>query len=249
MNEPEQLYAQYEDAFFALVMHRIAEAEGERLLEINRQLQADPDAAVPEELTKRCLRLIRQHSGKVRRKKTIRQTARVLSRVAVAVLISILLFVSVCAIYEPLRVKTLNYIIEELSNGTAFSFSDHSPQTDFKTMYTALALAAKHAPKEYQLTQSAERKTSAYYLFESEDGSFFRITGYSYQNADMDLLVDTEDAVVDQIELNTQQIMTVQKGNEIQLLWINKVSGYVVLIWGADVPLEVLVDMMEITVS
>ncbi len=42
MTEQERLYAQYEDAFFALLMHEIAEAEGEALLEQNEQLLANP---------------------------------------------------------------------------------------------------------------------------------------------------------------------------------------------------------------
>ena len=48
MTEQERLYAQYEDALFALLMHEIAEAEGEALLEQNEQLLADPDVAVPD---------------------------------------------------------------------------------------------------------------------------------------------------------------------------------------------------------
>lgn len=31
MNEQEKLYEQYEDAFFALLMHAVAEAEGENV--------------------------------------------------------------------------------------------------------------------------------------------------------------------------------------------------------------------------
>ena len=42
MNEQEDLYAQYEDAFFALLMNEVAEAEGQELLKKNEQLLADP---------------------------------------------------------------------------------------------------------------------------------------------------------------------------------------------------------------
>ena len=35
MNEQEDLYAQYEDAFFALLMNEVAEAEGQELLKKN----------------------------------------------------------------------------------------------------------------------------------------------------------------------------------------------------------------------
>ena len=47
MSEQERLFAQYEDAFFALLMNEVAEAEGQELLKKNEQLLADPNAAVP----------------------------------------------------------------------------------------------------------------------------------------------------------------------------------------------------------
>ena len=53
MNEQEDLYAQYEDAFFALLMNEVAEAEGQEVLKKNEQLLADPNAAVPEAVSKR----------------------------------------------------------------------------------------------------------------------------------------------------------------------------------------------------
>lgn len=58
MNEDERLYEQYEDAFFALLMNRVAEASGKELMQKNEELLADPNAAVPESLSKRCLHTI-----------------------------------------------------------------------------------------------------------------------------------------------------------------------------------------------
>ena len=58
MNEDERLYEQYEDAFFALLMNRVAEANGKELMQNNKELLADPNAAVPESLSKRCLHTI-----------------------------------------------------------------------------------------------------------------------------------------------------------------------------------------------
>ena len=53
MNEDERLYEQYEDAFFALLMNRVAEANGKELMQKNEELLADPNAAVA------CIRLKR----------------------------------------------------------------------------------------------------------------------------------------------------------------------------------------------
>ena len=82
MTEQERLYAQYEDAFFALLMHEIAEAEGEALLEQNEQLLADPDAAVPDVVRKRCLRTIEKSRRNTRLQSNTEKLLRVLNRVA-----------------------------------------------------------------------------------------------------------------------------------------------------------------------
>lgn len=46
-------------SLFAQLMRLYMEAEGERLLTENEWLNADPSAAVPPELDKKCLELIR----------------------------------------------------------------------------------------------------------------------------------------------------------------------------------------------
>ena len=64
MNEDERLYEQYEDAFFALLMNRVAEANGKELMQKNEELLADPNAAIPESLNKRCLQILEKKSKK-----------------------------------------------------------------------------------------------------------------------------------------------------------------------------------------
>ena len=114
MNEQEDLYAQYEDAFFALLMNEVAEAEGQELLKKNEQLLADPNAAVPEAVSKRCLRTIEMRCRKARFQRNMQTVLRKLNRVALWILVPMLLFVGVFAASETVRVKTLNYLIEEL---------------------------------------------------------------------------------------------------------------------------------------
>ena len=58
MTRHERLLENYEDAYFALLMEDVAQMEGARLDQLNMELQNDPHAAVPEGLTKRCLKTI-----------------------------------------------------------------------------------------------------------------------------------------------------------------------------------------------
>ena len=109
MNEDERLYEQYEDAFFALLMNRVAEANGKELMQKNEELLADPDAAVPDRLNKRCMHTIEKSYRKAQIQKAAKKTLRTLNRVALWILIPLFMFVGVFAASETVRVKTLVY--------------------------------------------------------------------------------------------------------------------------------------------
>ena len=123
MNEDERLYEQYEDAFFALLMNRVAEANGKELMQNNKELLADPNAAVPESLSKRCLHTIEKSYRKAQIQKATKKTLRTLNRVALWILIPLFMFVGVFAASETVRVKTLNYLIEAFDVGTSYELS------------------------------------------------------------------------------------------------------------------------------
>ena len=123
MNEDERLYEQYEDAFFALLMNRVAEANGKELMQKNEELLADPDAAVPDRLNKRCMHTIEKSYRKAQIQKAAKKTLRTLNRVALWILIPLFMFVGVFAASETVRVKTLNYLVETFDFGTSYELS------------------------------------------------------------------------------------------------------------------------------
>lgn len=73
---------QYEDAFFVLLMNRVAEANGKELIQKNEELLADPNAAIPESLSKRCLHTIKKSYRNAQIQKAAKKTLRTLNRVA-----------------------------------------------------------------------------------------------------------------------------------------------------------------------
>lgn len=60
MDKREQLQEDYEDALLALIMEENLEAEGQRLSQENQRLLQDPEAAVPVDISKRCIKAIRR---------------------------------------------------------------------------------------------------------------------------------------------------------------------------------------------
>ena len=53
MTQKEQLWENYEDAVFAILMDAVAEQEGEKGLQLMEELEHDPSAQVPEEVQKK----------------------------------------------------------------------------------------------------------------------------------------------------------------------------------------------------
>ena len=58
MNRREQLEENYADSLFTLLMDHVAEVQGNQALEENRRLREDPDAEVPQEVRRACLKAI-----------------------------------------------------------------------------------------------------------------------------------------------------------------------------------------------
>lgn len=123
MTNREKLKENYEDALFALLMDEVAQREGERALELNRQLQSDPNAAVPEDIQRHCEETIRIAFTKKQRRKNF---GKVLKMLAVAAVVGALMFTAAFAASEKFRASTLNALMTVLDKGTDITFRNNS---------------------------------------------------------------------------------------------------------------------------
>ena len=123
MTRREELQEAYEDAMFALLMDYVAESEGEKALEENRVLQEDPDAEVPQEVRRACLKEIHRAFRKKSARSVGRITVRVINKVALVALLGTLLFSTAFAISPEFRVGTLNMLIDTVNEGVSFRIS------------------------------------------------------------------------------------------------------------------------------
>lgn len=244
MNDKEKLYEQYEDAFFALLMGEIAEAEGEKLVEKNKQLQSDPCAAVPEAISKRCLKAIVRNYQKTRRKKTAHTFARVLNRIAVVAVVVCLLFVGVLAVSETARVNTLNYLIDHLDVGTAFLINSENTAPE-KTSNRYLSEIEKVIPDGFLLELCDEDSISDSYLFRDSDGSEIEITDYRLSYISGTIVIDTENAAVRYETLHGQEVMIVHKETTDQIVWINDNEQVMTIVRGSNTPIDALLPIAE----
>ena len=129
MHEQEKLYEQYEDAVFALLMDKVAEENGKKLLQQNEELLADPYAAVPETLRKRCLRTIEKAYRKNAMESCHEKSDTGAQSRCFMDSGSALLFGTAFAASETVRVKTLNFLITNFEFGTEFRIENTASAT------------------------------------------------------------------------------------------------------------------------
>lgn len=122
MKNREQLWEDYEEARFALLMDALAEAEGEEALRLSEALNRDPEGALPPEVDRRCEAVIRGAFVQRRLHATGRTAVRWLTKVLVAAMLGAVMFAAAFALSEDVRVATLNAVIEVMDDRTQITF-------------------------------------------------------------------------------------------------------------------------------
>lgn len=245
MNEDERLYEQYEDAFFALLMNRVAEASGKELMQKNEELLADPNATVPESLSKRCLHTIEKSYRKAQIQKAAKKTLRTLNRVALWILIPLFMFVGVFAASETVRVKTLNYLIEAFDVGTSYELSVGKNNIEIP-IEDNKARVLDAVPTEFILTTGEESESLCIYHFQNSRSEEFEVAIYYISEASVSTVtIDTEDAEVREENLDGQGVSIVHKDNFYQIFWLEDTSNLMFVVYGEDISLDILQTVAE----
>ena len=245
MNEDERLYEQYEDAFFALLMNRVAEANGKELMQKNEELLTDPDAAVPDRLRKRCLHTIEKSYRKAQIQKAAKKTLRTLNRVALWILIPLFMFVGVFAASETVRVKTLNYLVETFDFGTSYELFVGQNNMEVPIEENK-ARVLNAVPADFVLITNEESETSCIYHFQNGHSEEFEVSIYyiSETNA-ATVTIDTENAEVREENFDGQGVSIAHKNNYYQIFWLEDTSNLMFIVYGEDIPFDVLQSVTE----
>lgn len=242
MNEKETLYERYEDAFFALLMAEASELEGKALLEENKALLADPNAAVPERVTRRSLKTIGKNDREKKARRAAHGCVRILNRAAVVVAIVSLLLVGVFAASETARVKTLNYVIEHLDVGTAFLFGrqESALQLDTERIWV---------PDGFSFAMTLEDSASITYFYENKAGDEIMISTYDISTGSDQvaggLIIDTEDAEVTYPVIVDTEVMLSYKKGEYQAVWPVQEREMLILVLTRNVDRENVLNIVE----
>ena len=177
MNRNDRLYNDYEDALFALLMDKVAQEEGARLLEENERLKNDPNAAVPPELNKKSLETIRRTLAGRQHRHT-HTVGWYLSRLAVAILAALLLFAVAYASIPELQLRTLEMLIDNSDVSSRLSFAGGTNNNNSGTEERPQTLAGYTLPQiseRYTVTDQGETSRSAWIEYQHENGSVVRV--------------------------------------------------------------------------
>lgn len=227
MTRRDKLQENYEDALFALLMDEVVEREGQRYLDENERLKKDPDSAVPEELDRRCLKLIRQTFAKDRRRAAGLTAYRVFRQAAMVIVIGMLLFATAFAAFPEVRIRTLNLIIQVSDVATSLTLegasgasnntnrtSDAGPMVADGTLRGYKIPAV---PEGFVLVDSKDENTSSGLRYQNGDGAmiiFDIITAEGTTHK-----VDTEDAEVTSITIHGYEGLLIEKGTQVHITW------------------------------
>lgn len=240
MTNREQLYENYEDALFAILMDDLAETEGERLLELNQQLQDDPDAAIPDEVRQRCIAVINREFAKKKRAASVQRAKKVLKILPWAVVIAMALMAVAMAAFPSFRAGVLNVLRVNASDNTTWRFSNSYSEDDNElTFYIDL-------PEEF-----IEEEISINPLIESAD---YRITEH-LEAAFSIMVFYGENTVIgvdnknytstSTISINGEQADLYCNETDIWITWANEEIPYVCTIESSNIDLSIIINIAK----
>ena len=206
MTQKEQLWENYEDAVFAILMDAVAEQEGEKGLQLMEELEHDPSAQVPEEVQRRAEKTIRKAFAAKNREPVKRFTFKVVQRIAVAVLVVVITTACAFAAFPEVRANLYNLIIREYEDHTEF---DYTQQFSDKYSSADFTIEPGWLPDGFTLSDEGDTYTSVYKTYQNGSDAMIRIVKNVLSGGS--LAVDTENAKVTSITIQNHEATLIEK--------------------------------------
>ena len=240
MTQKEQLWENYEDAVFAILMDAVAEQEGEKGLQLMEELEHDPSAQVPEEVQRRAEKTIRKAFAAQSRRSARHVGFRMFQRIAVAVMLVILTAVCAFAAFPEMRVNVLNMIEQTFSDHTDFNVTSGDSDE-----YSSATFTIKPAwlPENFSLTDEGENNASVFSMYENGAGGVLFIS--ENKATDLSMAVDTENAEKQDIKIQDYQAKLIEKDNWRCILFLVPEKNMLVYIDAENVPTEQVIKVAE----
>jgi len=240
----EKLLENYEDALFALLMEQVAETEGQILNEQNELLKHDPEAAIQDDLDRKCRRIISKSFSAQRRREALRVLKITFSKVAVFVFLCILLFTVAYAVVPEVRVMTLNLLIEVSDVATSLSFSNNGSSSGSAVGSTPhigyYGYNLNAIPDDFTVIEEDSSRQFIWIIYKNISDATINIRFGG--SATLIYNLDTEDADnVEAILIHEYEGLLIEKGDTVQIVWADNDQGIFVSLLCTNLDKETVV--------
>jgi len=247
MTERERLIEDYENAYFAVLMHDLAEHEGKQLIVENEKLRNDPLFSVPKSVQMRAIKTIRNAFKREKCLSVVKCSKRLVSTAAVFFLIISALFTTAYSAVPEVRAATLNLLIKVSDVSTLLTMSSENDQditNDFSGDDTLMGYALPNLPHGYDLLyQEAIPGQSATRYYNDSEENYICISIVS--GNEHTLSIDSENAIsTQQVYINGFKGLLINKNDRTCVTIADTDRGYFVSIYGSNVDDDVLIGMI-----
>ena len=233
MTKQEMLYEQYNDALFRLLMHSVAQHQGQQYQEENQALKAQ-EGGPSETAKRRCLRTISRQVRRGHARAAARTASRVLSKAAVVMLLVISCLTAAFAVSPVFRSDALRWAVATFGDHAEYRFN----QTEGGVQYQGIEVG--WLPEGYELVESdAPDRVILRRYIKSSSGvkSSIDVRAISFFDGGV-FKVDTEADQIYQVSVQNTLATVVQKEESVQITWMYPKSNCIVTLYGDNISTE-----------
>lgn len=233
MTMQEMLYEQYNDALFRLLMHSVAQHQGQQYQEENQALKAQ-EGGPSETAKRRCLRTISRQVRRGHARAAARTASRVLSKAAVVMLLVISCLTAAFAVSPVFRSDALRWAVATFGDHAEYRFN----QTEGGVQYQGIEVG--WLPEGYELVENQNTNGTISRRYIRPSGSVEQRVDIRVMNFDGEgvFKVDTEANQLYQTIVHDTLATVIQRDESMQIIWMYPESNCIVMLCGDNISTE-----------
>lgn len=233
MTKQEMLYELYNDALFRLLMHSVAQHQGQQYQEENQALKAQ-EGGPSETAKRRCLRTISRQVRRGHARAAARTASRVLSKAAVVMLLVISCLTAAFAVSPVFRSDALRWAVATFGDHAEYRFN----QTEGGVQYQGIEVG--WLPEGYELVESRATNRTILRRYTKSGADMkqridIRIMDFSDEGV---FKIDTEADEVYQVLVQNTLATVIERDNSVQLIWMYPESNCIIMLCGDNISTE-----------
>lgn len=233
MTKQEMLYEQYNDALFRLLMHSVAQHQGQQYQEENQALKAQ-EGGPSETAKRRCLRTISRQVRRGHARAAARTASRVLSKAAVVMLLVISCLTAAFAVSPVFRSDALRWAVATFGDHAEYRFN----QTEGGVQYQGIEVG--WLPEGYELVRNQSTNGSISQLYVKSSDTIeqtVEVQIIKFDGAGV-FKVDTETDQVYQVSVQNTLSTVIERNGRVQITWMYPKSNCIVMLYSDNISAE-----------